>query len=316
MPDELDILRNRAGHPQRAPDWRWWLAGHIRDNPHFTGQENDDPALERAGMFQGLYKDHQSTAELSEGLRSGAEYAEAYQFWHIAQSAETEDQVRRGTDESKFEFKTVIHKRIELAELEGMILTGSSYEDIAGYAAITPAGIRAYEELFFDVRSRLRSSNWVTSVAIGSLHQGNPLTMIPALIRAYGYQSRSLDVTRQVADTFASHLVHIAADADANRFFDEDRRSTNSMRAALASRMRPYNRYTYEKIIEIQNDTLEVDAKLKLHQGAQAEQELRDAAKRIKDALDVGYRMEPTNFAEDRANGNGPRLLVVDNNPG
>lgn len=317
MPTELSILRNRGRHPHRDVNWRWLLAGYISDHRNFGGPELDDHAVVAAQLIQSAYKDHQSEEELAEMLRSGGEYVEAYTFWHTAKSMEFGGIDPLTIPEGKAEFKTVTPKSIEMAALEGMILTGAADDKIITPAGISPDGIRSYEELFFDVRSRLRNSSWIASAVVGTLHQSSPLMMIPALIRAYGYQSKSLDLVRQVAETFETELLSRAAvEEEPNRFFELDRRSTNAMRSAMTARMRPYNRYTYKEILESHNETAELDAKLKQNMGAQSEQDLRDAVNMLRQAMQTGYREAPTNFAEERMLGATPRLLVVNDNNG
>lgn len=310
---EIDILKNRAGHLRRPPDWRWQLAGYLHDRPTFVGPEIEDEGVIKAMLIQNAYRDHQSSEELAEMLRSGGPYIDAYTFWQetslglASQPAPPDD---------KAEFKPLVSHAIDKAELEGMILTGKPIDEICEYAPLKGETLRCYEELFFDVRDRLKLSTWISNTVIGPLHQSSPFAAIPNLIRAYGYQSKSLTVVRQVAETFsAAVLAKIAVEEEPDRYFDEDFRSNGSMKAALASRMRPFNRYTYEKIMDVHNETREIDFKLRTGQGIKDEAELREAVRIFHKQLDIGYGEEPTNFADFRTM-SGPRLLAAGDDNG
>lgn len=312
MQAEIDILRDRGHHPRRAPDWRWRLARAINNTPYrrFRGNESDDEHVLAASAIQSAYKDHQSADELAEMLAGWGPVREAYEFWTESHAQADADRQSAGT--SKPDFQPVSMGVLQLATLEAYLLTGSPSSEISRYIPLTPAGVDAYEKLFFDVRSRLAMPGWISTAAIGPLYQTGPLTMIPNLTKAYGYYSRSLDVARTVSTTFNEALMQQNA-GDADRLLNADRRATSAARAALAIRMMNLNYNTYEKIIELHNDTLETDAKLKLDAGTAAEESLLTAVEILRQQLDWSYGEAPTNLADQRLLA-GPGLKLVRSN--
>ncbi len=68
--------------------------------------------------------------------------------------------------ESAYELKT--NRPAERLFIEGMLLADADYAYIATMAGCSPDDVRAYHDLFFDVKTRLQSSAWV----VGNLFQG------------------------------------------------------------------------------------------------------------------------------------------------
>jgi hypothetical protein len=78
--------------------------------------------------------------------------------------------------------------RLRRWELEARLLTGDPDEVIAARMGLSPAGVAAYHDLYFDVRPHLRYVGYVTAVAIGrKAYHGLQPEDHDILLKLYGY---------------------------------------------------------------------------------------------------------------------------------
>src|SRR5438067_1928326 len=82
-------------------------------------------------------------------------------------------------------------------------------------------------------RDRLDRPGWVAANVIGSLHHGSVAALLPALVRAYGYYTRSARIVRAAATGFDHAAARRAARENPDRFFAADAVSAGGLKAAL-----------------------------------------------------------------------------------
>jgi hypothetical protein len=180
-----------------------------------------------------------------------------------------------------------------MAELEAYILAGKSHERIAARTGLSADAVAWYEALWFDVRDRLKYTSWVLANVIGSLHQGTIATLLPALIRSYGYHSRSTRVIAAVASGFDRRTAAIAA-SDPDKFFAADATFAGALKANLAIRLLPLqDRRTYARAIELHQEATRIAADTAAHAGGDAENKLRAAVQELGQRMKFQYAKAP-----------------------
>lgn len=288
------LLNARPGCAQRPPDWRWELARARREyarDPRTLG-------LLAVDEYVGLAEELQAAADLSSPdpdrlafLLTAAEAAEAYAFrvgTLAAESAPGED--------GQF-YGPLTAMAMSRAELEALVLAGKSPKTISKVCGLSEAAAGWYERFWFDVRDRLGRPGWVAANAIGDLHQpGTPAALLPALVRAYGYYTKSARVVRAVVSTFDAPAARRAA-KDPGRFFAADAAQSGALKAALATRVWGIHPKSVARIVELHHEALDIEAKFSNLGGSDAEAKYRDAAARVLGTIELAYGAEPDDDA-------------------
>lgn len=307
---ELMVLR--AGSPLRPPGWVWAFARLYRSLPPACRIMPADPYVHKAIDFQHHMLDPSlSVPATAAALLAAGDAGDAYAFWAAAEAAalpppkapgggpDDEDRPVPGSS------GPCSPMALAKAEVEALILAGKSPATISKVSGLSPEAAVWFEKWFFDVRDRLRRPGWIAANVIGPLHYGTPAMLMPALIRAYGYYTKSARVVRTVTSTFDGPASRIAAKTPAT-FFKADAESASGIKAALAARLLPLNAKTYARVIELHHEALDVAARTTTDSGAESESKYRDALNELSGRISFDYNQPPTNLAETRL----PRLVT------
>jgi hypothetical protein len=282
----VELFVQRPGHPLRPATWRWAAANYVRNRPPADPVTYQDEYCRAAGDLQeglaGASSDELRAALL---FKAGAA-ADAYVFWISASTAEGNPHPDDCRDYPMA--GAITAPALAKAELEALILAGKPVEKIARHVGLDPETVRWYERLWFDVRDRLRRPGWVAQAVIGSLHQGSPAALLPALVRAYGYYTKSARLVKAVVAAFDAPAARKAA-RDPARFFMADAAHASGLKAALAARLLPLDRRTYARVVELHHEALDLEAKAQLTGSSAAESTYLDAVNRLSGALAHGY---------------------------
>lgn len=161
----MSILTFRPDNVRRVPDWRWQRAGEVVDSGGRIVRRRDDALVREACKFRRLLARCQSDEDRLEALDACPELFEA---WTIYDAGED----------------PIEHRW----ELEARLLSGQSLEDIS-LATGTPINvIRCYEQMFFDVLSRLKHASLIIHSVIGqSVQVGLAERDYDVLWKLFGY---------------------------------------------------------------------------------------------------------------------------------
>lgn len=275
----------------RPVDWRWQLACDLRNNDS-AALADQDIWVRTAAALQSAMDPGRSRAEadrLIAGLDPAA--ADAYGFWQLADQAAHQPTV---TDpEYVRTYGPLTPRAIAQAELEALILADRKPATIAARTGLSVAAVNTYEALWFDVRDRLRCASWVLANVIGSLHQGSIGALLPALIRAYGYHTRSARIVAMVAGGFDPKLTRTAARSP-ETFFAQDALFAGALKANLAIRLMPLeDRRTYARMVELHQEATRIAAEGAVAAGDDDEHKLRAAVKTIGEQIKFRYGKAP-----------------------
>lgn len=266
MSPEFELLNLRPGSPFRPVTWRWQLAQQIRSGaPSRKKPYPDDKVRAAAEVQAGL--EHYSVEEKVRTLDQYPALGDAYAFWVSGSAARAETGPGGGPLSSA---------AMAQAEMEGLILAGKKPEKIAAHVGMDPESVSWYESLWFDVRDRRKHPGWIATNVIGSLHYGTPTTLIPALVRAMGYYTRSSRVVKSVASAFDGVSARQAGN-DPAQFFASDAVFSGRLKASLATRMYALDQKTYGRIIELHHEAVDLETKTKQLSGSETEAKYKDA---------------------------------------
>ena len=285
----LHLLRADSG--LRPPTWRWDLARVLHDR-RVNLPDVTEPGVEMAAKLQAAAARGDPIA-VAEALAPLGAAADAYAFWLSGTTARAGPNVEQNGYVQ--EFGALNPPAMALAEIEALMLAGKSADLIARRTGLTPVAVRWYEALWFDVRDRLRNPGWVSTHVIGTLHQGTLGTLLPALVRAYGYYTKSARVVAAAVSGFDAPAARAAAQSP-HTFFAADATSAGSLKAALAVRLMPLtDRRTHARVVELHQEATRISADAALAAGSADENKLRDAvayfAKQIK--MEYGRAPDP-----------------------
>jgi hypothetical protein len=263
---EFEQLNLRPGSPFRPVTWRWQLAQQIRSGPPVRKKTYpDDQVRAAAAVQEGL--EHYSTEEKIRTLDEYPALGDAYAFW-VSGSASSASSGPGGGPLSS--------AALAQAELEGLLLAGKKSDKIGAHTGMSAESVDWYEALWFDVRTRRKHPGWIAANVIGSLHQGTPATLIPALIRAMGYYTRSSRVVKAVAGSFDGVAARQSAD-DPAKFFASDAIFSGRLKASLATRLYTLDQKTFGRIIELHHEAVDIETKTRSMSGSENEAKYNDA---------------------------------------
>jgi hypothetical protein len=204
----VDPVSKQPADPLRPPDWRWRLALESAEDPGRPVRRCPDDAV-RAGK----------------------------RFWRLWSACRGEADHRVLAER----MPTVYHAfgvhsdpgGATRAALEARILACEAPEVVAGKAAMAAAVVRLYELLFFDVRDRLESPDYILNQVLGPRLQGGGDWDFDLVWKFFGYVGgpHILDL---VMDTDRGPRPATAQEAAA--FLSEDARAALQRQLAVAAR--------------------------------------------------------------------------------
>jgi hypothetical protein len=157
--------------PFQPPDLRRQRILYLVEHGRPPSRAHDDTPTWRAWRFYAGLKGCQDDADRQRLAQVYADVAEADFFFNTAAP------LRR-------------------AELEARLLGGGPDDEVAAKMGLTPAAVGVYHDLFFDVRSGLTASTWVTNTVFGpKVHFGLTPDDHELLVKVvgYGYGAQGVD---------------------------------------------------------------------------------------------------------------------------
>ncbi len=288
-----ELLTLRPTSPLRQPAWRWELARHLRGKPKLA-QTHDDPFVADAMALQRQIEQARTEDETAEVFLTGADPADAYLFWTAGTAAEVQGPTAGPGNPAAS--GPLSAPALAQAELEALILADRPPAKISKVTGLSEAAVTAYEQWFFDVRSRLGRPGWISANVIGSLFDTSPLVLLPNLIRAYGYYTRSVRIVRTLVGGFDQAIARRAG-RDPGRFFGADAVTAGGLKAALAVRMMSVtDARSFGRIIELHHEAADLEAKFAGTGGggSESEDKFKAAFQVLRGKIERGYREVPT----------------------
>lgn len=235
-------------NPYRPPDWRWKVASEYRQAPGRRNvRRSVDAVVLRAAAVQEDMSRFGPGSTRSAYLTAYGPVGSAVRLYSAGVAAADPTATNRAP-------------AMLTAELEGYVLAGLDDRGVADRLGglVPPPVVKAYHDLFFDVRDRLEASAWVAASVIGSLQEGTPDVLLRALVRAYGYYFKSADVVGSMA-----RAIDVAATRRPPReLYDavlEDAKLALAVKASLTARaVRPGER-TFRSVLEMQLRQVEIN---------------------------------------------------------
>lgn len=274
------ILVLRASHPLRPVGWRWEAARMIRNQSSVSNVRYPDPYTEDAALLQDMLNSSASPDDIANALFASGPQGDAYAFWSATWS---------GENDGGGPLTSVALMR---AELEALILANKRPAYISKVIGISEDAVRWYERWWWDVRDRLKRPIWVAAHAIGDIHVGTPAVVLPNLIRAYGYYTKSARIVRAVTSTFDRPAALFAA-KDPSKFFSNDAVLSGSLKAALSTRLLPLNGNTYARVIELHHEALEAASKADAEVDDEIRIRYKEAISQLSNKIEHGYAKAP-----------------------
>lgn len=293
MSQVLDLFSLRPESALRPPDWRWDLARQLNDRRASKDDKaaHRDPSVTAAVKLQDIIDKGMTDAQRLAAYTSvDPDQADALVFHQRSAVAELAVPAEESKDYPMAGPLTA--DALARAQLEGLVLARKTPEFIAKRVGISSRAVEWYERWWFDVRDRLDRPGWVAAHVIGSLHQGSPALLLPALVRAYGYYTRSTRVVEAIAGAFDGPAARQAA-RDPAKFFAADAVSAGGLKAALAVRLMPLTRKTYARVMELHHAAMGVAIKTGQTDESEAEKKYAVAARQLLDRADRKYREAP-----------------------
>jgi hypothetical protein len=217
--------------------------------------------------------------------------AQAYSFWVAgAVACGVRSDGSSGQPDDDRMYGPLSENALAVAELEALVLARKKPEHISKHTGLSASAVRWYEALWFDVRDRLCRPGWVSAQVIGSLHQGSVATLLPALVRAYGYYSKSTRTVRQAVTGFDPVAARQAARDNPDRFFAADAIAAGGLKAALAIRLMPLvDRKVYGRVIELHQEALRIQADTAEPTGGADQARWRESFAKLQSKIDLTF---------------------------
>lgn len=283
-----NLLLLRESSPGRPPSWRWDLAGALASP---ADREPYDAAVRTAGLIQDETRSGAPAAAICRAISRLGPIADAYAFW-LNGSTERASVPPKPDDYTPM-FGPLSPAALAAAELEALILANAPQDEISARTGLPVRAVAWYEKLWFDVRSRLDRPGWISTAVIGTLHQGTIGTLLPALIRAYGYYTKSARIVAAAVGGFDAAAAEAAAE-NPNTFFASDAMAAGSLKAALAVRLMPLtDRRTYARVVELHQESTRIAADSAAAAGTDDENKIRTAAAMLTAQVKFKYGQAP-----------------------
>lgn len=216
--------------PIRSPSWRWQYAEELVKASNGEDSLSDifllsepDHYVRRAAEFIDSYFSDDPISRLN-ALKNNQDIFLAYRLYQHPES----------------------HFR---ALFEARILAGESDEEISKKTGADPDAIAAYHALFFDVRDRLDKIDFIVQHIIGPVvNDGIQEKNFEAIWKLFGYMAgpKVLDV---LVYRFNPNVLQPESYEEVANFFKSDYNFTIQLKAALAARTIPANRYHAAEIL-------------------------------------------------------------------
>lgn len=221
----MSILTNRPDNVRRPPDWRWQRAGEILDHGGRVVRGRDDQLVKEVCKFRRLLARCQDDYDRLTALDACPALFEAYSLFDASESP-------------------VEHKW----ELEARLLAREPMADITRKTGIPAETVAKYEQVFFDVYSRLDAPSLIFHTVIGrSVQSGLAEREYDVLWKLFGYSGGPL-----VLDAYVYKmpiLQTVVSPEGVRAFYKEQTKDTIGMKACVTALTTPINWQTRELIL-------------------------------------------------------------------
>jgi len=235
-------------------------------------------------------------AEL-EVLMQFGKMADAYAFW-VAGEPVVAPPPQPGVKPSFFE--SVGTNVLARAELDALILANKSPKAISKRTNLDPEAVVWYERMFYDVRDRLSRKGWICANAIGEIYQVKTSVALPALVRAYGFHTKSARVVTSIVSTFDAFAIRDAV-ANPSDFWRRDVKGTTGVKAAIAAKLAAFGGWeSLNAMINTHHAAIDVETRAKLNSTSEGENKYKDLVDQLQTKIDWQYRGEATNLSDQR----------------
>lgn len=220
--------------PFIAPNWRWERARTLLTKNRYATKSRDDQFVMLAKKFQTAYDRCKNDFD--------------------------QEKLQRRFPGIWFAMKTYFADRGDVRWIiEARVLAGESVKDIADKCHVSPDVVGWYEKLFFDVRARLKSPDYVVNVVMrGAVHHGLKSRDYDILWKLFGFFGGPF-----VLDAIFNNSLTRTRPTSQNTvkaFFDEDSSGAMKRVAAIASRTIDLNNpMNYQFILDTHTKLLQIE---------------------------------------------------------
>jgi hypothetical protein len=150
--------------PFKDPRWRWRRCGHLLQHSRRPISDLDDDTTRQAWLFRRALEQYcHDETDRQQLAREAPDLVEAYHLY-------TSD------------------PPMQRWEVEARLLGGGDDDAIAARCGLSAAGVRAFHDLFYEVRPRLQAGMYVINVLIGEkVHYGLKPDDHEQLLKLFGY---------------------------------------------------------------------------------------------------------------------------------
>ena len=297
-----DLLVCRPSHPLRPPAWAWCLAKEFRNAPDAFKRLAADESVAIACEMQTRLSNvvgQGIDAELEVLLQFGA-LADAYAFWVSGEPAIPPPVLPTAGGKKGYTPEVVGPNVLARAELEALILANKSPKAISKRTNLGEEAVSWYERLFYDVRDRLSRKGWICANAIGEIHQSKTAVALPALVRAYGFHTKSARIVSSIVSTFDSVMTRDAL-ATPGDFWRKDVKGTTGVKAGIAAKLMHFaGSDSLAAIIEAHHTAIDVETRSKLNSTSVGENKYKELVEQLQGKIDWEYRGEVTSLVDQR----------------
>ncbi len=232
------MFQFHPSNPFRVCNWRWERARVLREkNTRAIGRGTNDQFVTAAFKFQvelAKCKDDVDRWSLME------EYPDIYAAYLI---------FKRGDDEDRHPMRFVIEARI---------LAGQQSDEIANLLGIPPATIDLYEKIFFNVKDKLKNSDYIMTCVMGpSVYAGLSDRDYDLLWKLFGYLYGPVMLDSFIQTTSRKFRPETSSEVDAA--LGDDARSALQRKVAIVTRTFTVNPFSQSELLNVYARFLEVE---------------------------------------------------------
>jgi hypothetical protein len=221
---QLGLAHLSPANPRRPLDWRWLRAGYLLDHGRRWSRRRDDGPTRRAKLFRAALRRSRGEADRRSLARRMPDVAGAYVIYR---------------DEEATRW-----------QVEARLLADTPGDAIARDCGVPAGAVDAYEQLFYNVKDRLRNRSYILFHAIGpAACRGFDAADTPDVLKLLAYRGGPLvlDFLLGVGGTSAGPGRPDAAGASP----DEADRSARLRRMAIAAKTLPVDRAAGLRLIRL-----------------------------------------------------------------
>lgn len=226
-------------NPFRVPSWRWERARTFREAGRRRAPGTEDEWTQLAFRYQ------RSEVQATDAY---AQFTMAENYPEVFYAATIYRQRGQGSERGH---------PLRLA-LEARLLAGSSDAEIAEAVGIDAEVVECYEKLFFNVREKLRNTDYIMTVVIGAaMYTGLSERDFDLLWKLFGYLYGPKVLDAFITSTTKAFQPKSPEEVEA--CIQNDTKSAIRRKAAVAARMFQINNFTQGELLNVYTRFLELE---------------------------------------------------------